>query len=107
MLKVSATSGLEVKEVEVNVKKGDLVGLYAPTQHLIPYNGSECWTQRAYYKDMYRVSNPEPGDQIQFSVLPSGSKPCRNYSLSLAIKPGQPINNVYQTSGFGRHSIQA
>ena len=93
---MSGTSGLKIKEVNVDVKKGDMVGLYAPTRHLIPYNGTECWTKRSYYKDMHRVSNLEPGDQIQFTVLPSGSKPCRNYSLSLDIKTGQSANNVYQ-----------
>ena len=68
--------GVGTQQTELNVKRGDLVGLYALYGHLIPYNGTECWTQRAFYM---------PG---VFSVLPSGSKPCRNYSISLIIKSG-------------------
>ena len=78
--------GAGTQQTELNVKRGDLVGLFALYGYLITYNGTECWTQRAFY--MPRVSNIEPSTEMQFSVLPSGSKPCRNYSLSLIIKSG-------------------
>ena len=74
-----------------NLKKGDVLAIYSKGRKpIIPYDGRECWTRRGLYsKSTSRQGAPTVGSVRTFTTLPSGSMPCRNYSLYITLVKGE------------------
>ena len=85
--------GLVSIDWQLNVKKGYYLAVYDPNSNGLVYDGWECYTKRTLYKTATSSREENQflthGQNVMMSPISTGNKPCRNYSLSMEIQPGE------------------